>query len=459
MNVYDRALQYGLYGLLEGTDRQSNGNTFFVDSTNGSNTAGGTWGQSWNTPYATVNYAISKCTTGAGDVILIAAAHAETISATSTASGSSTGQFCIDKGDVSIIGMGRGTKRPTFTLTTAAAAGIKVVGTSPNVLLANLVFKTYYTGGITAVIAAAANCYGLTIENCMFYETANTQEALVAITLASAMEDVTIRGCKFHNIDGGDATAVIKTAGTAPRLKIYDNWFRGDWSAPVLDLDAGHVYDVDIHDNVINNIDAAAGVVIALSSSGTGAICDNLIHTGLPTSAPITAVACLIGPNTITFDEGPTGGLTNQQPAVGRVSKTYINWTAAKHTLFDIIGGPVIVTGLVGVVMATIKAGASNLNLDLTPTAPGTDVVLATALDIDADAIGTTYTMHGTFGNALVETTNGGLEHIIDNQFIAPVGAITMEAAAEEDGDGSIMWCLSYIALAPGAYVVAAATD
>jgi hypothetical protein len=168
MNVYDKALQYGLYGLLEGTDRQSNGNTFFVDSTNGSNTAGGVWGQSWEYPYATVNYAISKCTTGAGDVILVAAAHTETITATSTASGSATGQFCIDKGDVSIIGMGRGTKRPTFTFTTAAGAGVHLVGTVPNVLMANLVFISAFTNGITTTITVPANAYGFTLENCEF---------------------------------------------------------------------------------------------------------------------------------------------------------------------------------------------------------------------------------------------------------------------------------------------------
>ena len=458
-NIYDPALQHGMYGLLEGTDRQSNGNTFFVDSTNGSNTAGGTWGQSWDTPFATVNYAVSKCTTGAGDVILVAAAHVETITATSTASGAATGQFCIDKGDVSIIGMGRGTKRPKFTLTTAAAAGVKIVGTSPNVLIANIQFKTNYTGGTTAVIAASANCYGLTVENCMFYETANSKEALIAITLAALMEDVTIRGCYFHNIDGGTASGVIVTAGAAPRLKIYDNWFRGDWSGPVLDLDAAAVADLDVHDNVINNIDGGAGLVIGCHANGTGMIYDNVIHTTLESDEPIIAAKCLIARNKVTFAEGLSGGVSNIAPTRGSATKTYTNWTSATHTLFNIVGGPVIVTGLVGIVVATIKSASIDINLDLTPTAPGTDLVLGTIVAIDGDAVGTSYTMNSTFGNAVIITTAGALEHIIDNQFIAPVGKITFDGVGEEDGGGAIQWCLSYIALSPNAYVVPAPTD
>jgi len=456
--VYDPAYQHGIYGLLEGTDRQSNGNTFFVDSTNGSNTAGGEWGNSWDTPYATVNYAISKCTTGAGDVILIAAAHTETITATSTASGSSTGQFCIDKGDVSIIGMGRGTKRPKFTMTTAAAAGIKVVGTSPNVLLSNLVFKTYYSGGTTAVIAASANCYGLTVENCMFYETANTQEALIAITLAALIEDVTIRGNYFHNIDGGTASAAITTAGAAPRLKIYDNWFRGDWSGPVLDLDAAALsLDLDIHDNVINNVDGAAGLVTATHANRTGMIYDNTIHTTLAADTAISAPKCVIAGNKITSVEGLSGGLQNMAPVKGTAQKTYVNWTGASHTLFNVVG-PVKVDYVVGVVMATIKATASNLSLNAATTDPGGALALGTALEINADAVGTLYTINGTFGSALVATTIGAVADTTEG-FFMNTGAISFAAVAAEDGNGSIQWSIAYTALAPGAYIAPATTD
>jgi len=459
MNVYDKAMQYGLYGMLEGTDRQSNGQTIFVDSTNGSNTAGGTWGQSWDTPYATVSYAISKCTTGAGDVIFVAAAHTENISAdgSTAGSGSTTGIFSVDKGDVSIIGLGRGTKRPTFSFTTAAAAGVYLIGTSPNVLLNNLVFIGNYTNGVTSAMSIAANCYGATIENCDFRETANTKENLIAISIAALCEDVVIRGNKFHSIAGGTDSAVVKTAGAAPNLAIYDNYIDGDYSGPVFDLDAVALsLDMDIHDNVINNVDAAAGIVIGCHANSTGAIYDNKIKHGLPGSAVITAAAAAVFGNVIEDVYGKQG---NFGPSCA--VKAYTNWTEAKHTLFTIEGGPVLVTGFVGVVTATIKSASIDINLDMTPTSPGTDVVMGTALVIDGDAVGTSYSLNPTFGGVLIATTPGALADTGWDNFIATIGAITMECAggAAEDGGGTIEWSISYTPLSPGARVLPAATD
>jgi len=313
MNIYDRALQYGLYGLLEGTDRQSNGSTFFVDSTNGSNTAGGVWGQSWDFPYATVNYAVSKCTTGAGDVILVAAAHAETITATSTASGSSTGQFCIDKGDISIIGMG-GTKRPTFTFSTAAAAGLKIVGTSPNVLIANLLFLSDYTNGPTACITAAANCYGLTIENCEFRETINTKEMLITISLAALIEDVVIRGNRFIGIAAGDDSEAIVCVGAVPRLQVYDNFFHGDWSAACITASAAASLHIMIRDNLFYNLDPTTGKCVVVNSATTGTFTKNLMHAGQDTANPLTSTLLMCCENYATNAEAESGNLA---PAAG----------------------------------------------------------------------------------------------------------------------------------------------
>ena len=314
MNVYDKATQYGLYGLLEGTDRHSNGNTFFVDSTCGSNTAGGAWGQSWTTPYATLNYAVSKCTTGAGDVILLAPAHAETITATSTASGSSTGQLCVDKGDISIIGLGRGTKRPTFTFTTAAAAGVKIVGTSPNVLLSNLLFIADYTNGITAGITVAANCYGLTIENCEFRETANTKEFLISISLAALIEDVVIRGNRFTGVAGGTCSEAIVCVGAAPRLQVYDNYFHGDWSAACITASAAASLIIMIRDNLFYNLDPTTGKCVVVHAGTTGTFTGNYMHAGKDATNPLTSTVLMCCENYATNIEAESGNLA---PAAG----------------------------------------------------------------------------------------------------------------------------------------------
>ncbi len=309
VQVYDKATQWGQYGLLEGNDRMGNGNTFFVDSTSGSNSAGGQWGQNWDFPYATVNYAMSKCTTGANDVILVAAAHAETITASSTASGVATGQFCIDKGDVSIIGMGRGTKRPTFTFTTAAGAGVHIVGTSPNVILSNLLFISAFTNGLTTTITVPANAYGFTLENCEFRETANTQEMLIMVSIAAACEDVTIRGNRFIGVAGGTDSEAILLVGAAPRFKMYDNVFDGDWSASCLTGSAATCLNIEIRDNLLDNLDPTTGKCIVVAAGTTGVIFNNIMHAGLNATSPLTQTACLCAQNYYTNAEGASAGI------------------------------------------------------------------------------------------------------------------------------------------------------
>ena len=118
-----------------------------------------------------------------------------------------------------------------------------------------------------------------------------------------------------------------------------------------------------------------------------------------------------------------------------------------------------MVTGFCGIVTATIKSASIDLNLDLTPTAPGTDIVMATILACDGDAVGTSYTLNTTFGGILVATTPGGIVDAGWDNFLAPVGDITFDGVGEEDGGGAIQWCISYIALAPGARIEAATTD
>ena len=68
--------------------------------------------------YSTVDAAISACTANAGDTIYVLPGHTETVTATSIA---------LDVAGVTVIGLGNGLNRPTFTYG-AAAATITVTG-------------------------------------------------------------------------------------------------------------------------------------------------------------------------------------------------------------------------------------------------------------------------------------------------------------------------------------------
>jgi hypothetical protein len=90
------------------------GNTFFVDSGVGANTAN--QGKSPKTPFATLDYAIGRCTASNGDVIIVAAGHAETL----------TAAIALDVAGITIVGLGNGDNRPSFTLTASAAPAITI---------------------------------------------------------------------------------------------------------------------------------------------------------------------------------------------------------------------------------------------------------------------------------------------------------------------------------------------
>lgn len=349
MNIYDKVLRYGLYGYLEGTDRQDDGDVWFVDgnSGNAANSAGTGQGASWDLPFSTVNYAISRCSNNAGDVIFIKADHTETIADTNddNVSGTTTDEFCVDKAGVTIIGLGSGTRRPTFTLATATDACIDV--RAANCVIYNLIFYNTVDGNAT-MLSAQAGADGLILENCMFYESANDAEPIRQVNIVANCDDVTIRGCRFYNVAGGDQIlSAIDLVGATTRTKIIDCVFRGDWNEHVIDGDAAAGFDVEIMDNFILNSDAGVGSVIDLNDSTTGVVSGNTVHGAAGTSgSAIIAKACLVSNNYVTVNEGQNAklwpgniggtGVGNHwyvDSGVGTALGTGLSWADATATI------------------------------------------------------------------------------------------------------------------------------
>ena len=312
-NVYDLVSQYGLYGLITGSDRGSNGSTFYVDGNSGtaSNAVSpSTQGTSWDTPFSTLNYAISRCTSDAGDTIFVAAGHTETIADTGTASGTTTDELVVDKSRIMIIGMGVGTDRPTFTLNGATDAAMVVLAGADNVVVKNLIFVSGIAD-LAAAITVSATSDGFVCENCEFRDGgAANLEMVLAITLAANADDCIIRGCRFLTTDAGSSTAsAINLVGAAARLQILDNFFRGDWNTSVITNSAAAATDILIKDNVINNLDAATGICIDLHASTTGAVIHNLLHGGLNGTSPLDTTAALAAENYYTNAEAASAAI------------------------------------------------------------------------------------------------------------------------------------------------------
>ena len=456
MRPYDKVGKFGWYSLLEGTDRQDYGHTWFVDSNGGgANNANTGNGSSWAAPFLTLNYAISRCSDDAGDVIFVAAGHAENMSATLTESGVATTGVCVDKSGVTIIGLGTADRRPTFT-TTAAAGTFNILDTECTV--SNILFKSAYVD-TAALITLGSGGDGAIIEACEFRDSSAITEYIMGIHITAACNDVTIRGCRFLSTDTASATnSAVWAAGAIYRLVVQDCYFRGDWgggsSDAVIDGATAAGFDFLIDGNIINNMDPTYGACINLHATTTGAVTNNACYSTAAAKDIITAVACIRSGNTETSLLTSDALNWHSDKAA---TKTYVNWTAAKHTLFTVTG-PVRVNYIAGVVMATIKTATMNINLDATTTDPGGDLAIASAVDTNADAVGTLYTLNATPAGALVATTIGAVADETEG-FFMNTGAITMECGAEEDGNGSIQWSVSYTPLSPNARILPATTD
>lgn len=307
MNIYDRIGKFGLYSLLEGTDRLGNADTWFVDgnSGNAANNANVGQGASWDLPFSTLNYAISRCSNDASNVIFVAADHTENWSTKETASGTTTTGACVDKSGVTIIGCGTQDRRPTFT-TTATVGCLNVIATECS--LYNLVFKSNYADTVVLIITDSGGD-GLLVENCEFRDLGASLEHKLAISIAANCNDTTIRGCRFLVSDGATASeAAIRFVGAHYRSTIQDCFFRGDWggdsSDGVIDASTTASFDMLIDGNIINNMDATYGAGIEVHASTTGVVSNNIVYCIGTAGAPIEAAGCVKANNKTTVSVG-----------------------------------------------------------------------------------------------------------------------------------------------------------
>lgn len=305
MNTYDEIGKFGWYSLLSGSDRLGNGHTWFVDgnSGNAANNANSGQGASWDAPFANINYAISRCSNNADDVIFVAQDHTETIADTNdnNVSGTTTDEFCVDKTGITIIGLGTNDRRPKITLATATDACIDV--RAAQCTLYNLWFYNNIADNV-AMLDAQAAADGLTIENCRFDMASSATDPILMINLTANCDDVTIRGCRFYAASSNDATlAAVKLEGGTDRLRLIDNVFVGDWNEQVIDADTAASTEVEVVGNLFYNVDAGVSNAIDFHANTTGFVSENVIYcpadgTG---GGPLVAASCVKANNKITY--------------------------------------------------------------------------------------------------------------------------------------------------------------
>ena len=108
------------------------GNIWFVDSGCSTGADSDGYGQSPDAAFLTLNYAIGKCTANNGDLIVVMPGHAETYTTTGA-------KVVANIAGISIIGVGNGADRPTFTF---SHTGATWTISAASVKLDNLLFVT-----------------------------------------------------------------------------------------------------------------------------------------------------------------------------------------------------------------------------------------------------------------------------------------------------------------------------
>ncbi|HDZ14484.1 MAG TPA: hypothetical protein ENH60_06245 [Pricia sp.] len=242
------------------------GNIFYVDS--GQTTTGGTgagYGREPDQPFTTLTAALAQCTASNGDYIFLMPGHSEAPVATIT----------VDVIGVTIVGLGNGTNRPTFTPAhTAAADTFDITVASVTIKNIYIVAGTNSTGDTVQVNIAAAG-HDFTMENCTIEM---GDKNLECITVAATAHRGTLKNMKIHGTAANPDTIIVWEGGSDDwTIDGLDGLFTG-----ATDIDGPVIYQnaVLMENLLLRNIRvvpiAAAGVMLDFNSASTG-IVDNVL--------------------------------------------------------------------------------------------------------------------------------------------------------------------------------------
>lgn len=247
--------------------------------------------------FTDVNTALAQCVSGRGDVIYVLPGYTESISAADAWSN-------LSATDVTIIGMGRGTNRPTFTWT---AAGSTVLFDTANFRLVNcnLYLAGAHAAGSALTVAApiTVSAAGCEISDCrIFWGFDADQIVTIGITTTAAADDFVFNRnyCRAETA-AVPTTTFIRFVG-ADYLQMFDTVIVGPGSTttlgPVQFLTTASL-GIDIRRCVVMNqlassvhaVTGMAGLTGTALNCGWG-ILDNLTLVGFVTPASMQFFAC-----------------------------------------------------------------------------------------------------------------------------------------------------------------------
>lgn len=408
---------------LKGTLPLATGDVIFVDSATGTSGADG----SSLRPYNTLENALNKSGVSSGDTVLVMEGHAETIAGAAGAA--------IDVAGVSVIGLGVGNKRPTFSFSATTST---ITMTAANCMLKNVIVKATIDAVVSAVVVSAAGCT-VDIES---QDTSSAIEFEGVVLTTSAADKLTLN-LKHIGFTAGDAmVSTVKLIGVDTARVEVD--FFGKASTAVVEMLTTACTNVSVKGR-IQNASVLTGLKNVVDTQGSSTWTSDIRDA-------VTGAIQMVGSAGVNYD-----------PLLGYRIRKVSNLADGSGTddLFT-VNGRVLITSLTGEV-TTVIGGAATLKLRDTTNS----IDLCAATTIDTDAVGTMYALPGLSAQILNGTGGTPVIGSVPNMTIPSSGAgqiigdvqaaLTISQVLDAVDTGAVSWDLWYKPLVPGATVVAAA--
>ncbi len=481
------------------------GNVFFVDSGADLGVDDTAHGDSSERPFATLDFAVGQCTASNGDIIYAMAGHVETVTA---AAG-----LALDVAGITVIFQGEGASRAQITFTTVVGADMDVG--AEGVTLIN----PRFVAGIDALTGPIdVNAANFKMHNALVEDAAGIAATDWYVADANA-DDLLIDGWEYRvSTTGTQKQSNIQIAGaTRPILKKIK--ITGDFGTGCIENGTAWI-DATLDDVVLDNAATGPVVGILLQSTSSGQMRDVNIRVASGTTY-LTAnndmqffncsgvgvdadggeqVGAIIAtsvegkidvidafhdvPSTDGTDDNQMsdviGAKADTASIVEVTSDSLVSYmkglmqqgvrtlvkvaasssiSTASDVHFTITGGAIRVRSIFGIVTTTaIENTSVTLQVRAAVTTPSANVALSTAVQIQNDGIGATYTIVGA--GVFTPTDAGAVQidmasaTLRETEFVVPIGNIHTVGSATATGE--ITWFLTYYPNSAATVVVTA---
>jgi hypothetical protein len=279
-----------------------NGTALQKGQRNGSDANRGTY----NSPFATVAYAISQCVANRGDIIMVKAGHAETVSDATT--------FAANIAGVAVVGLGAGNVRPTFTFSTANTATIPV--SAANVAFVNCRFVANFLSIAAPFTLSTAKAF--TLQNCDFSDSSSVLNFLNIVKstgAANTIDSISLIDNSWNGLGTTSVNTFLLSANDIDSATLRRNRVklaRTVDAAILAVISAGVVTNLECGDNLAYSGQTATsnGSLINVGgTTSTGWVYRNYVQTLTTTADKLftTTVGLSAFENRVTGVVGATG--------------------------------------------------------------------------------------------------------------------------------------------------------